>query len=142
MNHRLGGAALAVALTVVSGSVFGGSYDGSITTYSFDYPTSSVAGMTQANTYEALRYYAATQNRLIGDPDWVPNDLEIGDPDWYVCRDIAQSWNVAVQASRGPAAFRDLLSRSADHGCKIEYTRNTTIDGNGSYELLSVRPLR
>ena len=79
---------------------------------------------------------------MIGDPDWVPTDSEIGDPDWYVCRDIAQAWNVAVLAARGPVAFRDLLARSADHGCKIEYTRNTTMDGNGSFELLSVRPLR
>lgn len=142
MNHRLVGAALAVAVTVVSGAVFGGNQAGSLQTFAFDATTATVSGMTPASTYEAVRHYPATLNRLIGDPDWIPAPSEIGDPDWYVCRDVAMQWNVAVLQARNAQVFRDLLGRSASVGCKIEYTRNTTPDANGVFELLSVRPLR
>jgi hypothetical protein len=140
--HRLAGTAFAVAFVLFSGSLFGGNLQRSIRTLAYDESTTTVSGMTAASTYEAVRHFPTTLNQMIGDPDWIPDDSEIGDPDWYVCRDVAQQWNVAVLQSRNLSTFRELLARSASAGCKIEYVRNNLPDANGAYELLVVRPLR
>ena len=131
MKFRFGAAAIAVALTVVPGALFALQTTSSVTAYDYNATAKVVFGVTSTWQRVEAKYVAATFHTFVDNPDLIPTGA---------CRDIANRWNMNILGGKSSASFESLLQVSADNNCKLQCTRTTVANADGSYDLTAVAP--
>lgn len=135
MKHRLGAAVVASALVFSAGMLYAQPVNTTLDVQAWDDSTKEATG--QAFVYvwveEVVRHVPTTQHQLILNPFAVQPGP---------CRAVAVEWDIAVFANAKPSTFEKLISRSAQHNCRLAVGTTGATNPDGSQDLASVKPTK